>query len=328
MVPNGSRIRSGAATSAGALAGTDLTGSRDSGPAGFRLPPHVVGRRAEVAELHATLDRFAAASQACVVLVGEAGIGKTRLLDLLCDLAAERGYRTARGSAIEFERGTPYGAVVHALDAVAGDLDSAVLDKLGPERLALLAGAFPALRGFSGPLPPSTQAERFRFHYAVQDLLEALAAERPLVVALDDLHWADEASLELIGHLLRRQVEAPLLLTLSYRPRSAPPLLSSAIAAVAREQALAQIGLGPLTRTEADELLGEQVPPRLRPALYDDSGGNPFLLIELARAAAAAPAAGGNSNSRRRPTTIPCRLVSRASSCRRWLRCPLPAWLR
>ena len=125
--------------------------------------------------------------------------------------------------------------------------------------------------------PPS---ERFRSHRAVRLLLDALAVERPLLLALDDLHWADDASLELISHLLRKRGRAPVLLVVAYRAGQAPRQLRTALTQAERDGACERLEPGPLSRDEAGELVGAPVSD----ALYRDSGGNPFYIEQLARA--------------------------------------------
>lgn len=119
--------------------------------------------------------------------------------------------------------------------------------------------------------------ERYRAHRAVRRLLEQLAV-KPLVLALDDLQWADDASIELIGALLRRAPEAPVLFAFGFRARPVPARLTAALAVpwVARHE------LAPLSETEAAELLSELDPPS-RASVYRYCGGNPFYLKQLAR---------------------------------------------
>ena len=118
----------------------------------------------------------------------------------------------------------------------------------------------------------------------MRELLERLTAIRPLVLVLDDVHWADAASIDLLGSLLRRPPEAAVLLVLALRPRHAPERLSPALDPARRAGTLVRVELGPLTRVDADELLGSAVDETTATALYEDSGGNPFYLEELARA--------------------------------------------
>src|SRR5918996_5668878 len=78
----------------------------------------------------------------------------------------------------------------------------------------------------AGEAPAALGDERYRSHRAVRALLEKLAGTRPLILALDDMQWADDASLELLAHLLRRRPRAPVLLALAFRDRQAPPRLA------------------------------------------------------------------------------------------------------
>ena len=127
------------------------------------------------------------------------------------------------------------------------------------------------------------QHERYRSHRAVRALLEHLAKTRPLVLVLDDLHWADSASVELLGALLRRPPAAAVLMALALRPRQMPERLSAALERAHRAAALTRIELGALTPDEARELLGEAVDGADATVLYEESGGNPFYLEQLAR---------------------------------------------
>src|SRR5215468_11231985 len=122
-----------------------------------------------------------------------------------------------------------------------------------------------------------------------------LAADRPLVLVLDDFHWADSASGELLGMLLRRPPAAPVLLALAVRPRQMPERLGAAVARAERAGTLDRVELGALAAAEVRELLGAEVSAGESEELHRESGGNPFYLQELARgarrpAAAAAPA--------------------------------------
>jgi ATP/maltotriose-dependent transcriptional regulator MalT len=117
----------------------------------------------------------------------------------------------------------------------------------------------------------------------VRELLELLATTQPLVLVLDDLHWADSASIELLGSLLHRLPGGPVLLALGMRPRQTRERLSVALERARRDGSLILTNLAPLTRVEADEFLGETVESNEAATLYEESGGNPFYLEQLAR---------------------------------------------
>ncbi len=121
--------------------------------------------------------------------------------------------------------------------------------------------------------------ERYRAHRAVRGLLELIAEDKPLVLVLDDLHWGDRASIELVAALTRRGPDAPVLLAFAFRPGQAPERLSAALAA----PTVARVELGQLTESQAAEMLGELDAKSLA-AIYRHGGGNPFYLEQLARA--------------------------------------------
>src|SRR5918996_2290488 len=115
----------------------------------------------------------------------------------------------------------------------------------------------------AGEAPAALGDERYRSHRAVRALLEKLAGTRPLILALDDMQWADDASLELLSHLLRRRPRAPVLLALAFRDRQAPAALDAALEAGSQESDARRIELGPLGGAEGEELLEPLVDPLL-----------------------------------------------------------------
>jgi predicted ATPase len=145
-----------------------------------------------------------------------------------------------------------------------------------------LARVFPSLAGFHRDGPDAPQDERYRTHRAVRTLLETLAV-KPLILVLDDFHWADSASIELAGALLRRPPAARVLLVLGVRPRQLHERLTAELGRAHREGTLTQIELEPLSFDDAKELLGDAVAPDVAAGLYEESGGVPFYLEQLAR---------------------------------------------
>jgi ATP/maltotriose-dependent transcriptional regulator MalT len=127
------------------------------------------------------------------------------------------------------------------------------------------------------------QHERYRSHRAVRDLLERLAGPRPWVLVLDDVQWADSASVELLGALLRRPPASPVLTALGVRPHPTRERLSAAASRAHREGVLTRIELGPLSLADAGAFLGLAVDAATTSSLYETSGGNPFFLQQLAR---------------------------------------------
>src|SRR5204862_2261164 len=128
------------------------------------------------------------------------------------------------------------------------------------------------LTALAGGRRVALQHERYRSHRAVRSLLEELASSQALVLVLDDLHWADSASVELLGALLRRPPAAPVLLALAVRPRRVPERLSAALERAQREDLLTRIELGALSAEEAQQLLGDAVDRADAGLLYAESG--------------------------------------------------------
>ena len=171
-----------------------------------QLAEPLVGRAEELRALEASLDRLPGA----VELVGEPGIGKTRLLAELERIADDRGCLVLSGSASELERDLPFWVFVDALEDYVRGLPPSVQT--------------PADLPWARP-DAALADERHRTHQAVRELLALLGARQPLVLVLDDLHWADPGSLELLGSLLRRPPAAPVLLAVAVRPRQVPEKL-------------------------------------------------------------------------------------------------------
>jgi DNA-binding CsgD family transcriptional regulator/tetratricopeptide (TPR) repeat protein len=248
-----------------------------------RQHDRLVGRAEELALLDRVLGELDRGAAAAVELVGEPGIGKTCLLAELSSRADARGHLVLSGSASELERDLPFSMFVDALDEYLEGLDPSRLAALDGDVRAELAHVFPSLSALATSREASLQHERYRAHRAVRSLLEHLAETRPLVLVLDDVHWADPASMELLGALLRRPPAAAVLLALGLRPRRVPERLSAALERANRAEALTRIELGALTPAEARELLGEAVDSGAAAVLYVESGGNPFYLEQLAR---------------------------------------------
>jgi predicted ATPase len=143
---------------------------------------------------------------------------------------------------------------------------------------------FPSLRRQAAAPAVVVQDERFRLHRAVRALLEQLAGRGSLVLALDDIHFADPASCELLASLLRRLPDAPVLLSLTYRSGRAPPAVAGELIAAAGAGRVTRIELGPLGRADADVLMAG-IGSASRHRLYAQSGGNPFYLQQLVRSA-------------------------------------------
>jgi DNA-binding CsgD family transcriptional regulator len=264
-----------------------LHGSRVVTP----LAQSLVGRDSELELLDRLLDEACAGSSRFVVVTGEPGIGKTSLLAELGRRAEERGCLVLDGRAAELESELPFGLVVDAFDAYLESLDARTYDRLAADELGELASVFPALRSLrSSSDGPGTAVERFRAHHAVRELMERLAARQPLALMLDDVHWSDGASVELIGHLLRRRPEAAVMVAAAFRTGQAGDAFAGAIEAAARAGEIERLALGPLGVDEAGALV-EVDDAAHRERLYRESGGNPFYLLQLARSGAGA--AGG-----------------------------------
>lgn len=236
----------------------------------------LVGRDLELERLAALLGRQ---DGGLAVVTGEGGTGKTRLLEALVERAAGAGHTTLVGRAADYERELPFGLVIDALDPYLDTLDAHAYERLLRDRVGELASVFPALRGLGDVVSePATATERFRIHRAVCELLERLAVRGPILLVLEDVHWADGASLELISHLVRRPPQAAVTLALSFRTGQVDAIVTGSIED--RHDATA-LELGTLTLEDAAQLVGR--PASEVTALHRASGGNPFYLLALAR---------------------------------------------
>lgn len=239
----------------------------------------LVGRERELALIDRVLSAFAAGERPRLIVGGEPGIGKSALLRELSARACARGLRTVTGAGDELGSDVPLALLIDALDCPLSALDASDALALGPARVAELARVFPAVAAqlpADAPAPAGDAA----LHGALTAALERVAVAEPLVIALDDVQWADDASLSLLARLLRRPPRR-VLIALAHRSGSLPDLLARAIGLSAADGELHHVELGPLPPRAAALLLEGIEPARGRQLLHE-SGGNPFYLSELA----------------------------------------------
>lgn len=251
----------------------------------------LIGRAGELERAATALDRAAAGEGGALFLVGEAGIGKTRLVEESMRLASRRGFRALAGRIGPLEQGLSYALILDVLGPFLRSLGAA-------QRTALVAG-LPHLGQLFGdlnlPLPTplgDPRLEKTQLFEAVARLLERVATQTPLALFLDDLHWADTSSLELV-HRLARVVEGrPVLLFGTMRPRESEERreVRTLISAVWRGPAwMEELVLSPLSEANAAAmvrgLLGGDVSTDLQRLLAARSGGWPLFVEALVRSA-------------------------------------------
>lgn len=280
----------------------------------------LVGREAELIRIDRLLGEVEPGRPTVVQIAGTSGIGKTRLLSHLLGRAEDAGYLGLLGRAAEFDAEEPYGAFVGLLDRRVPELTPRRLRSLGKEALEELAAVFPSVAKATAHSvrEPSSQAgsvglERYRLHRAVSALCDLLAADQPLLLAVDDLHWADSASVELLLYLLRRPPRTPLVVAVAFRPRQLHAKTATTLEQIQRDSRGALLELLPLSASDARRLLPSDLPGPVAERIHRDSAGNPFYLKELIRAARrgdeAAPLA-LSDNSEPVPSTITAVIAS------------------
>ena len=224
-----------------------------------------------------------------VALAGEPGIGKTRLVGEFVRGAHERGATVLAGGCHE-EPLVPYQPFVEALRHYIACCPPAELAVQITPRREQLATIVPGLEDARAPDRPTglgAEQERFRLFEAVCSLLADAAHLRPLVLFLDDLHWADQPSLLLLRHLARAAKDAPLMVLATYRPVEVGDghPLADALAELRRARTVEQMSLAGLGEAEVGELIaaraGRKVPHGFVRRVAQRSEGNPFFIEEL-----------------------------------------------
>ena len=268
---------------------------RDPPPVGAPVPPSnspLVGRAGEWDELLRAYGEVGRGGR-LVVLEGEAGIGKTRLAEEFVAHAASGGAAVVAARCYAGETNLAYGPFVEGLSAVLGREGTGRLEGLPAGSLGEAARLLPELSGLlpgSQTLPPlDTPGARSRFYDGVvRALLAVLGGPPPGVLLLDDLQWADEASLDLLTYLVRRLGDKPLLVLVTWRPEEVPEghRLRGLLAEARRSGEATVLGLGRLGPGPVRELVERALggaardPGTLASRLGDESEGLPLFLAE------------------------------------------------
>jgi predicted ATPase len=236
----------------------------------------LIGRESELAALHTHFDRALHADRPAVFLTGDAGIGKTALIDAFCArIAHSPRLRVARGQSLEsFGGKESFYPVREALNSLCHDEDK--------EARALLASTAPGWFARNGAATSSSGPSLGE----ICEALEALSQTGPLLLIFEDIHWADSSTLDLVSALARRRGRARLMLLCSFRPTevNARHPLSLLEQDLRTSRRSSELQLGPLTKHSVAEYLrrelaAETLPPGLSSLIHQNSAGNPLFMI-------------------------------------------------
>ncbi|MFI7546569.1 AAA family ATPase [Actinoplanes sp. NPDC049599] len=246
----------------------------------------LVGREADLATLRDALKRTRNAEPSTVLVGGEAGVGKTRLVEEFCRVAAAEGARILTGQCLELgEEGLPFAPFAAALRRLVHSDGPAVLDGREQDFARLLPELGP-------PTPEAVgEARRGVLFELVASLFGRLAERQPLVLVIEDLHWADRSTRDLIGFLVRSARLPQVLLVATYRTdelhRGHP--LRPFLAELDRVRGVHRTEIDRLDRDGTAEmlshLLGTEPEPRTVEAVHERAQGNPFFIEQFATSA-------------------------------------------
>jgi DNA-binding SARP family transcriptional activator len=252
----------------------------------------LLGRSSELDTLGHALDGVIMRGEGGVIAVlGEAGIGKSRLVAELAAEAARRGARVLVGRSYESEQILAFGGWVDALRAGRVADDVVLLERLGETRRGELARLLPE----AGTAPAGAVTDARPLFESVSDVFALLAERQPLIFILEDVHWADEMSARLLAFAGRRLGGRRVLLVATAREEELAdvPAVRQALDELGRDAPLTRLSLGPLSRADTMALVraiarsgDEAAMARLGEQAWAASEGNPFVAVETVRAQA------------------------------------------
>jgi tetratricopeptide (TPR) repeat protein/DNA-binding XRE family transcriptional regulator len=251
-----------------------------------------VGRGSEYGLLIGLIARLTAGAGHTVLIEGEPGIGKSRLMREVARYAEAQGLATLATNCYEIERAMPYQPVIDLVTRALDRASPAALRDLAPVSLAELAALvpeiaerFPGLPHLSNDFPEARQARLAR---AVGQLLEASREGRPLILMVDDIQWADEASAQVLHYLARHVAERPALAIYAYREEEldSDERFARLVESLRRETAAHRVPLTRLSLADAESLLAalgdaKLGAPGLAERLHRETEGNPFFLTSI-----------------------------------------------
>ncbi|MGH7302677.1 MAG: ATP-binding protein [Candidatus Rokuibacteriota bacterium] len=269
----------------------DTRAAGDAEPAATDRSPSdipLIGRQAELARLASELEAAWHGRGAVALVQGEVGVGKSRLVEAAVSQALERGGHVLVGRAYESEQILPFSPWVDALRA--GRVIPQMVEELNEPWRTELARLFPELG--RGAEPPAAE-DYVRLFEAMARVVRYLASGRPLLVVLEDLHWADEMSLRLMVFLARRITDWPVFVigTLRVEELADAQVLRRTVAQLGQQPRFVSLSLAPLSEGESMTLvraltrtnLEEAAVKRIAASVWRVSEGNPFMVVEAVR---------------------------------------------
>ncbi len=256
--------------------------------------PVLIGRAGPLETALQTLDHARAAHGMTVLVSGEAGIGKSRLVRAMVERARQLGFVTLQGACFEADRTHPYAPVLDLVRVLSATVSPALAAHYFASAAAELVTLFPEL----GPLFPDTaprrvldpEEDRRRLFHAMTDAVHALGRVQPLMIVIEDVHWSDDATLDLVLHLARRIGPQPIALVLTFRSDELGPRLARLLADLDRARCASEIELHPLAASNVAAMLqaifGSHAAfgASFVDGLHGLTEGNPFFVEEVLKA--------------------------------------------
>jgi DNA-binding CsgD family transcriptional regulator/tetratricopeptide (TPR) repeat protein len=248
--------------------------------------PRFIARAEELSVLEAALERAAGGNPVVALVAAEAGMGKTRLVDEFSSRAYAAGARVLAGAAVDVgESALPYAAIVEILRRVPSEAIAALPEPLAAELSVLIpeVGQVPPQR----TEPAAASAARTRLFGAALRLMENLGQDGPAVVVLEDVHWIDRSTQDMLGFLVRGLQQTAILLILTFRPDELSPEheLRPLLAELQRGPRTVRVELSPFSRDETsaqiEAIVGDVPEAALVDRVHARSDGNPFFTEEL-----------------------------------------------
>ena len=265
--------------------------SNNTSRSSVKSPRNFIGRQQELAVLTVALDDALSGRGCLVMLAGEPGIGKTRMAQELAVLAEQRGARVLWGWCYEHRGAPPYWPWIQCIRSYVDTEDTGQLRQdMGPgaaDISEILPELAVKLEGLEKPPALDPEQARFRLFFSITTFLKNISRSQPLVLVLDDLHWADESSLLLLEFLAREISASPVMIVGAYRDNEVSgshPLVQT-LGSLVREPHFQRVQLGGLSRVEVGELVearvGVSVADTAVDTLYQRTEGNPLFVGEV-----------------------------------------------